>query len=46
MENGLKQEIREEIIKAAQKNNVSKVILFGYRARGDYEEPFEDLLCI
>ncbi|SFO21514.1 Nucleotidyltransferase domain-containing protein [Pseudobutyrivibrio sp. UC1225] len=38
MENGLKKNICEEIIKAAKRNKVDKVILFGSRARGDYKE--------
>lgn len=35
---GIRQQVIDEIIALAQKNNVEKVILFGSRARGDYKE--------
>nr|WP_330384836.1 nucleotidyltransferase domain-containing protein [Bariatricus massiliensis] len=38
-ETGIRQQVIEEIQALAQKYNVSKVILFGSRARGISEEP-------
>lgn len=35
---GIRQQVIDEIIAFAQKNNVEKVILFGSRARGDFKE--------
>lgn len=35
---GIKQNVIQEIIQLAKKNQVKKVILFGSRARGDYKE--------
>lgn len=35
---GIKQKVIQEIVELAQKNDVTKVILFGSRARGDYKE--------
>ena len=35
-ETGIRQQVMEEIQALAQKYNVSKVILFGSRARGDF----------
>lgn len=35
---GIKQDVIQEIIRLAEKNQVKKVILFGSRARGDYKE--------
>lgn len=34
---GIKENIIDEICFLAERNNISKVILFGSRARGDYE---------
>ena len=34
---GIKQDVIQEIIRLAEKNQVKKVILFGSRARGDNE---------
>ena len=35
---GIRENVIQEIIQLAQKNDVEKVILFGSRARGDYKE--------
>ena len=37
-ETGIRQQVIEEIIQIAKLNHVEKVILFGFRARGDYKE--------
>ncbi len=37
MENGIKSVVIQEIIDIAEKNGISKVVLFGSRARGDYQ---------
>ena len=38
MDTGIKKQVLEEILMAAEKNNIEKVILFGSRARGDYRK--------
>lgn len=35
---GIRAEVMEEIIKAAQNNRIKKLIIFGSRARGDFKE--------
>ena len=35
-ENGIKEQVINEIMDLAKKHNIEKVILFGSRARGDY----------
>ena len=38
MDTGIKKQVLDEILMAAEKNNIEKVILFGSRARGDYRK--------
>ena len=38
MDTGIKKQVLDEILMAADKNNIEKVILFGSRARGDYRK--------
>lgn len=38
MDTGIKKQVLDEILMAAKKNNIEKVILFGSRARGDYRK--------
>ena len=38
MDTGIKNQVLDEILMAAEKNNIEKVILFGSRARGDYRK--------
>lgn len=38
MDTGIKKQVLDEILEAAEKNNIEKVILFGSRARGDYRK--------
>ncbi len=33
---GINKKVEEEIVQIAEKNNISKVIVFGSRSRGDY----------
>ena len=37
-ETGIKDKVIDEIIEIAKQNDISKVILFGSRARGDYRK--------
>ena len=38
MDTGIKKQVLDEVLMAAEKNNIEKVILFGSRARGDYRK--------
>ena len=38
MDTGIKKQVLDEILMAAEKNYIEKVILFGSRARGDYRK--------
>lgn len=38
MRYGLQEALIDEIIDIAEKNKISKLVLFGSRARGDYKE--------
>ena len=38
MDTGIKKQVLDEILMAAEKYNIEKVILFGSRARGDYRK--------
>ena len=38
MDTGIKKQVLDEILMAAEKNNIEKVILFGSRTRGDYRK--------
>ena len=38
MDTVIKKQVLDEILMAAEKNNIEKVILFGSRARGDYRK--------
>ena len=38
MDTGIKKQVLDEILMAAEKNNIEKVILFGSRARGEYRK--------
>ncbi len=43
---GLQQGVYDSIIQAAQVSNITKLVLFGSRARGDYHDRSDiDLLC-
>ncbi len=46
MDTGIKKQVLDEILEAAEKNNIEKVILFGSRARGDYKRTSDIDLAI
>ncbi len=46
MDTGIKKQVLDEILMAAEKNNIEKVILFGSRARGDYRKTSDIDLAI
>ena len=46
MDTGIKKQVLDEILMAAEKNNIEKVILFGSRARGDYRKTSDIALAV